>query len=1261
MTVLRTAYVNVLPKLDRFEPELRRGLGAVNVNREGQRVGRAFADAAGRAFQEHGRTAFQGLRSAPTIRVDVDTADARGRLDEIARRTAAMARQSVRVDVDVDSDRATRGLSRISESLSRHLGSGASSMFDRFSGLATSAFDAASQSAVKFGSNVATSLASAAVGGATMTASTGGANIAVGALAVTALGAAAGVAALATGFTALAPVVLATGGAIGAATTAIAGGIAAAGVFKLGLSGIGEALGAMDTAQKDTTKSGGSLAGSQSAVASAMDSVRSAMAAQANTRRTVTDQARRSAQQVADSERDLTVAQREARDITRELDDARRQAARSLADLNQSVKENALSQRQANLDVAEAKRELDKVLADPKATQAQREQAQLTYERQVLQQEDLKRRGKELAEDQRKATKAGIDGSAEVLAVRDRIAQANERVGAAERRVAEARRSQAEQARQGQFQLAQAAQAVASAQRAVRQASASAGAATGGASTAVSQFSDAMADLSPNARQLVMELNRLKGPFGELRRSVQDRLLAGVAGQVRNLARVWLPELQTMLGGLAGRFNQAGDRVFAALGRRDFISNIGVAVAGFGAMVDRIGRSVPGVIDAFGRLAAASTPVLSTIGDLIGGILDKFSRWIKVADQSGALDQFMKDAAQSLRDIFSIGGLVIGIVGDIIKIFFPGSQRASETFLGGVKVFLEGIRAWLQDPENQQKVREWVTAIQDFVSKVATVWIPRFAAMIGTIDGWVTRVSGWVGVFTGFGGTVRGVFGAVGSAVQAVWSGAIAPALRALRSYVVDVLGPVFRAFYNGVIKPNWERIRITFSLGVAAAKVSLGVFQIAIKAAGAVFRTLYSAFVKPVWDLLRPIFTTLGTYVRDRVVPAFRAGVSAIGKAWDGLKERTKAPIRFVVQTVLNNGLLAAYNRVAKVFGVKPDNVQVPLPKGFAFGGFVSGPGGPREDRIPAMLSNGEYVIPAHVVRGLGVGFFDQLIGRPSSRRPGDGSEGLAFADGGLVGFLKDVWTGITNPRQVLTAPLNAMVDRIPGAGAFRDLAAGMGRKLIGGLTSWLTGAAGGSIGGNVGRALAFVRAQAGKPYIWAGVGPAGYDCSGIGSAVLNVLRGRSPHSRLFSTHNEASFFTKPGPGVFTAAWANAGERGGGSVGHTAFRLGNLQFESRGGDGVVLGPRVTPLSSFAHLGHYARGGLIGRLPFGSYDSGGYLPPGLSLAHNGTGRPERVGGGNTYQITVQVPPSANQAEVGRQVVEAIKAFEAGSGNRWRTR
>lgn len=48
--------------------------------------------------------------------------------------------------------------------------------------------------------------------------------------------------------------------------------------------------------------------------------------------------------------------------------------------------------------------------------------------------------------------------------------------------------------------------------------------------------------------------------------------------------------------------------------------------------------------------------------------------------------------------------------------------------------------------------------------------------------------------------------------------------------------------------------------------------------------------------------------------------------------------------------------------------------PTGQARGGYISGPGGPTDDQIPALLSNGEYVIRAAAVKKLGLSRLDAL-----------------------------------------------------------------------------------------------------------------------------------------------------------------------------------------------------------------------------------------------------------------------------------------------
>jgi hypothetical protein len=59
----------------------------------------------------------------------------------------------------------------------------------------------------------------------------------------------------------------------------------------------------------------------------------------------------------------------------------------------------------------------------------------------------------------------------------------------------------------------------------------------------------------------------------------------------------------------------------------------------------------------------------------------------------------------------------------------------------------------------------------------------------------------------------------------------------------------------------------------------------------------------------------------------------------------------------------------------------------GLATGGYVSGPGTSTSDSIPAMLSNGEYVVQASAVRKIGLPALNAI------------NQGRGFADGGLVG----------------------------------------------------------------------------------------------------------------------------------------------------------------------------------------------------------------------------------------------------------------------
>lgn len=102
-------------------------------------------------------------------------------------------------------------------------------------------------------------------------------------------------------------------------------------------------------------------------------------------------------------------------------------------------------------------------------------------------------------------------------------------------------------------------------------------------------------------------------------------------------------------------------------------------------------------------------------------------------------------------------------------------------------------------------------------------------------------------------------------------------------------------------------------------------------------------------------------------------------------------------------------------------------------------------------------------------------------------------------------------------------------------------------------------------GNALAWARSQVGKPYIWGGVGPAGYDCSGFTSAITNVIQRRNPHQRRHTTH---SFGASGGPDGFVRNMHSPFQVGvtDAGVGHMAGTLSGVAVESSGSAGVRVG-----------------------------------------------------------------------------------------------
>ncbi|MFD7861874.1 hypothetical protein [Streptomyces sp. NPDC059783] len=478
------------------------------------------------------------------------------------------------------------------------------------------------------------------------------------------------------------------------------------------------------------------------------------------------------------------------------------------------------------------------------------------------------------------------------------------------------------------------------------------------------------------------------------------------------------------------------------------------------------------------------------------------------------------------------------------------------------------------------------------------------------------------------------VFRAVGAAAQWLWDKAIGPAFRAIGAVVMwlwkNMVSPVFGWIgekavwlWTKGIKPTWD------------------VFKVGIGLLGQKIEDLWNDYALPVFGWI----AEKGKWLWDKALkPAFdniKSGIKAVGEsfddakdfikiAWDKVVDIAKVPVRFVIDKIYNAGIVPTWNTIAKAFGApKLDKIET---KGWARGGILPGQSSYRQgddQLVPMRRGEGVYVSEAmrnpyerarlHAVNAAA------MRGKPLGQFQGEGfskggifdwvgsaaSKTVDFAKAG-VDWLKD---GV---KASATAGLNAVVrpliDKISGsASLYRDMISGIPKKMIkdivgySGTADSKLDAAGVGTGGFK-KGLSWARTQAGKPYQWAGNGNPSWDCSGFVSAIESVIRGQKPHRRwatgAFSGKTAPPGWVLNGKSPYMIGITNAG------VGHTAGTLNGVNVESRGGDGVVVGKSARAWNNNLFTHHYAYKG--------TYDSGGYLQPGLNLAYNGTGRPEPV-------------------------------------------
>ena len=464
------------------------------------------------------------------------------------------------------------------------------------------------------------------------------------------------------------------------------------------------------------------------------------------------------------------------------------------------------------------------------------------------------------------------------------------------------------------------------------------------------------------------------------------RTVAAAIGRVFGAA--WLATMRQAVAGVVGVFTGLVDavsgvfRLLAAVVRGDWQGVWNGLVQITGGLV---GAVLGAVRTAFAPLAA----VLSAVAEPAAAMFTRM--WAGIAATATNAWNAVVGAVRTAWGVLSpIFNTIANVVGTVLAAAWHALRLAVVVVAGAIILAVEGL---------------WAVAKVVFagiVTAITRVVIPAWNAMSAAVnvvwtflrDRVFTPLRDWlvttlVAAFNTYAAAATRVWNGVRAIVGAVWSWLNTNVFSPLRTWLTNHLVAAL-TFYGSAAARVWEAVRSAIS--AAWSWINSRVFTPlkswldstltrALTTLQSVASTVWSAVTRTIdsaWQRVSRVFNSLRSGLQG-VWDFFGTAVNGIGRTWDGIRSKVETPVRFVVNDVIRDKLVGAWNRVAGMLKLPTFNFPG-MAVGGAVGASVRSFGGIRAmyaggtvpgwspndtaDNIPAMLTAAEFVVRRRAAR---------------------------------------------------------------------------------------------------------------------------------------------------------------------------------------------------------------------------------------------------------------------------------------------------------
>lgn len=351
-------------------------------------------------------------------------------------------------------------------------------------------------------------------------------------------------------------------------------------------------------------------------------------------------------------------------------------------------------------------------------------------------------------------------------------------------------------------------------------------------------YAEALKKLSPNARSFVQEIHKARPALDAIKKSVQEKVFAGLDKQLASTAKTALPSFRRALNSTAETLNKMGKGVFTAVRGLSKDGTLGIALKGATSGLREFSRAPSQVVTALGQIAAAAAPAFARLSKAGGSALDRLSARIAKSFESGRMETAIERAIDLVGQLGRVFGNVFSGIGNILNTASAGGD--------GLFGSLERITGAFKDLTATKAFRDGLRALVDTSAVVSRTALPLLSQALQTVGRVFVTLSKPVQTI------VKIVGGALGRVLEAL--DPVLIALAGAAGSLLVALGPIVDLIADAIVATLPAATVLFEQLG--AVIESLPIAALAGDLSAALIPLLSS--LGPILEIILPPFTQM-------------------------------------------------------------------------------------------------------------------------------------------------------------------------------------------------------------------------------------------------------------------------------------------------------------------------------------------------------------------------------------------------------------------